>query len=103
MGQGASAGGDACHGRRPYRSRRKVAASTMSGSDRTDGVESLPDGLDSVATFRPYRRVRCAAADRREMIAKLAGGNVPRAMEGASAPPRGWPLRDRDDSMLDGK
>jgi len=75
------------------------------GSD-FDGVESLPDGLDSVATYPALLAELMRRGWTDEMIAKLAGGNVLRVMEGAERvaasmakePPATATIR-----MLDGK
>ena len=71
-----------------------------------DGVDSLPDGLDSVATYPALLAELMRRGWTDEMIAKLAGGNVLRVMEAAervansmaSEPPATATI-----GMLDGK
>ena len=75
------------------------------GSD-FDGVESLPDGLDSVATYPALLAELMRRGWTDEMIAKLAGGNVLRVMEGAervAASMAGEPPATATIAMLDGK
>jgi len=75
------------------------------GSD-FDGVESLPDGLDSVATYPALLAELMRRGWTDEMIAKLAGGNVLRVMEGAervAASMAKEPPATATISMLDGK
>jgi membrane dipeptidase len=75
------------------------------GSD-FDGVESLPDGLDSVATYPALLAELMRRGWSDEMIAKLAGGNVLRVMEGAERVAAGMakdPPATATIPMLDGK
>jgi membrane dipeptidase len=75
------------------------------GSD-FDGVESLPDGLDSVATYPALLAELMRRGWTDEMIAKLAGGNVLRVMEGAervAASMAKEPPATATIKMLDGK
>ena len=75
------------------------------GSD-FDGVESLPDGLDSVATYPALLAELMRRGWSDEMIAKLAGGNVLRVMEGAervAASMAKEPPATATIKMLDGK
>jgi membrane dipeptidase len=75
------------------------------GSD-FDGVESLPDGLDSVATYPALLAELMRRGWSDEMIAKLAGGNVLRVMEGAERAANAMakePPATATISMLDGK
>ncbi len=75
------------------------------GSD-FDGVESLPDGLDSVATYPALLAELMRRGWSDEMIAKLAGGNVLRVMEGAervAASMAKDPAATATIPMLDGK
>ena len=75
------------------------------GSD-FDGVESLPDGLDSVATYPALLAELMRRGWTDEMIAKLAGGNVLRVMEAAervAASMAGEPPVTATVKMLDGK
>lgn len=75
------------------------------GSD-FDGVESLPDGLDSVATYPALLAELMRRGWTDEMIAKLAGGNVLRVMEGAervAASMAKEPPATATIAMLDGK
>ena len=75
------------------------------GSD-FDGVESLPDGLDSVATYPALLAELMRRGWIDEMIAKLAGGNVLRVMEGAervAASMAKEPPATATIKMLDGK
>ena len=75
------------------------------GSD-FDGVESLPDGLDSVATYPALLAELMRRGWTDEMIAKLAGGNVLRVMEGAERAANAMakePPATATISMLDGK
>lgn len=75
------------------------------GSD-FDGVESLPDGLDSVATYPALLAELMRRGWTDDMIAKLAGGNVLRVMEGAervAASMAKEPPATATIKMLDGK
>ena len=75
------------------------------GSD-FDGVDSLPDGLDSVATYPALLAELMRRGWTDEMIAKLAGGNVLRVMEGAervAASMAKEPPATATIKMLDGK
>jgi membrane dipeptidase len=75
------------------------------GSD-FDGVESLPDGLDSVATYPALLAELMRRGWSDEMIGKLAGGNVLRVMEGAervAASMTKEPPATATIKMLDGK
>ncbi len=75
------------------------------GSD-FDGVESFPDGLDSVATYPALLVELMRRGWTDEMIAKLAGGNVLRVMEAAervAASMAKGPPATATIGMLDGK
>lgn len=75
------------------------------GSD-FDGVESLPEGLDSVATYPALLAELMRRGWTDEMIAKLAGGNVLRVMEAAervAASMAKDPPATATIKMLDGK
>ena len=75
------------------------------GSD-FDGVESFPDGLDSVATYPALLVELMRRGWTDEMIAKLAGGNVLRVMEAAervAASMAKEPPATATIGMLDGK
>lgn len=75
------------------------------GSD-FDGVESLPDGLDSVATYPALLAELMRRGWTDDMIAKLAGGNVLRVMEQAERVALGMakePPATATIGMLDGK
>jgi len=71
-----------------------------------DGVDSLPDGLDSVATYPALLAELMRRGWTDDMIAKLAGGNVLRVMEGAervAASMAKEPPATATIKMLDGK
>ena len=75
------------------------------GSD-FDGVDSFPDGLDSVATYPALLAELMRRGWSDEMIAKLAGGNVLRVMEAAervAASMSREPPATATIGMLDGK
>ena len=71
-----------------------------------DGVDSLPDGLDSVATYPALLAELMRRGWTDEMVAKLAGGNVLRVMEAAervAASMAKDPPATATIKMLDGK
>ena len=71
-----------------------------------DGVDSLPEGLDSVATYPALLAELMRRGWTDEMVAKLAGGNVLRVMDTAervATSMSGEPPATATIRMLDGK